>query len=181
MEQCCLLVTIYEYFLVLVRFSIFFSVACNVTVYCDPVSQLACWQLWCQVAQPRDKQCDAHTLVIMSCFHQTAHSYLLQEHWGCYSSPLLMLFTSISVLHLCDGCRCCCQCVRKCRKALMTKCPRPCLWLLEAGLIDALMPGADVSMLKCSQRCGVCGVAWLSLTRATAARVSTATVWLRAL
>lgn len=60
----------------------------------------------------------------------------------------------------------------------MTKCPQPCLWLSEAGLIDTLMLGADVSMRKCS---GVCGGAWLPLAGAAAARVPAATVWLMVL
>lgn len=113
--------------------------------------------------------------------HNIAQSNPLQEHQGCYSSLLLMSLKSINVLRLCDGCRCCCQCVRKCRKALMTKCPRPCTRLCEAGLIVTLMLEADVSMLKCSQRCSVCGGAWLPLAHAAAARLPTATVWLRVL
>lgn len=102
--------------------------------------------------------------------HNIAQSKPLQEHRSCYSSRLLVLFKRINVLQLCDGCRCCWRGVRKCREALMTECPRPCLWR-ETGLIDALMLGADVSMLKCSQRSGVCGGAWLPLAHAAAARV----------
>lgn len=113
--------------------------------------------VWC----PHSGCCVLFPLESLSAPHNIAQSNPLQEYRGCYSSLLLRLFKSITVLHLCDACRCCCQCVRKCRKALMTKCPRPCLWLHEAGLIDALMLGADVSMLKCSQRAGICGGAWL--------------------
>lgn len=47
----------------------------------------------------------------------------------------------------------------------MTKCPQPCLWLREPGLIDALILGADVSMLQRSQPPGVCGGAGLQLQR----------------
>lgn len=144
---------------------------------------MACWQLRCQLAQPREKQCDVPTRRFVEFPLNPPQHCAVQSPAGApgllFFSVQLTLFKSISVPHLCDGWRCCCQCVRKCRKALTTKCRRPCLWLLEAGLIDALMLGADVSMLKCSQRSGVCGAAWLPLVHAAATRVAAATVRLR--
>lgn len=150
-----------------------------------------CHLLW-QLAQPREKQCDLHTLGDVPCFHLSLSPPFIMVHnpLPCRSTGavthlirplLLLLFMSNSVLCLCDGCRCCCQCVRKCRKALMTKCPGPCLWLCEAGPVDALMLEADVSTLKCWQCWGVCGGAAPPSACAAAAVVPAATVWLRVL
>lgn len=63
----------------------------------------------------------------------------------------------------------------------MTKCPGPCLWLREAGPVDASVLEADVSRLKCWQRSGVCGGAGPPSACAAAALVPAATVWLRVL
>lgn len=178
MEQCCPLVTTYEYFLLLIDFFyIYFYIARDITAYCKPVIVSACTTqrkaVWCL----HSVSCYRQSLTPAPIF--TAQFNPLQEHRGFNSSMLLMLFKSINILHLSDRCRCCCQCVRKCWKARMTECPRPRLGLHEAGLMDALMLGADVSMRKCSQHSGVNGGAWLPLACAAAARVPAATVWLR--